>query len=141
MKYYKIIGLLACALLIISCFLPWAYYADIEKSFTGFFSEQNMYGKPGKVFVFVAICSAIFIVTNRIWAKRVFILLGAVNIAYLIKTYILFTTCYAGMCPQKQYGLYLLMASSILLMIVSVFPDMKLSDATELSENKKPEEV
>lgn len=126
MKYYKIIGVLACVLLVISCFLPWAFYADINKSFNGFFSEQNIYGKPGKVFIFIAVFSVILILLNKIWAKRALIFLSAINIAYFIKTYVLFTTCYATLCPQKEYGLYLLMASSILLMAVTIFPNVKL---------------
>jgi hypothetical protein len=134
MKYYKTIGLLACVLLVISCFLPWAYYADIDKSFSGFFSEQNIYGKPGKVFIFMAIVSAIMIVTNKVWAKRVHILISGINIAYLIKTYILFTGCYATICPQKEYGLYVLIASSVILMISSIFPDMKMSGIEETEE-------
>ncbi|MEO5650732.1 MAG: hypothetical protein ABIR03_12515 [Ginsengibacter sp.] len=133
MKYYKTIGLLACVLLVVSCFLPWAYYTDIHKSFTGFFSEQNVYGKPGKVFIFMAVVSAIMIVTNKVWAKRVHILLSAINIAYLIKTYVLFTTCYATICPQKEYGLYVLIVSSVVLMITSILPDMKILE-TETAE-------
>ena len=128
MKYYKIIGVLACILLTVSCFLPWAYYPDLGVSFNGFFSEKNLYGKPGKIFVFIAVCAATLIMLNRVWAKRVLIFLSAINIAYLIKTYILFTTCYSGTCPQKQYGLYLLITSSILLMIASLFPDVKIND-------------
>ena len=131
MKYYKIIGVLACVLLAISCFLPWAFYADINKSFNGFFSEQNIYGKPGKVFIFIAASSVILILINKVWAKRALIFLSAINIAYFIKTYVLFTTCYATLCPEKEYGLYLLMASSILLMLVTIFPNVK------LIENKK----
>ena len=134
MKYYKITGLLACTLLALSCFLPWAYYADIDKTFTGFFSQQNSYGKPGKAFIFIAVFSAILILVNRIWAKRLLLFLNAINIAYLIKTYVLFTTCYATVCPQKEYGLYLLMIASVVLMIVSVFPDMKLAETKEVKE-------
>ncbi|MEO8413469.1 MAG: hypothetical protein ABI472_07400 [Ginsengibacter sp.] len=127
MKYYKQIGWLACALLIASCFMPWAYYADINKSFTGFFSEQNTYGKPAIVFVFIAVVSAVLIYLDKIWAKRTQIFLSAVNIGYLIKTYILFTSCYNAYCPEKKFGLFLLMASSVSLLIVSLFPGTKLA--------------
>lgn len=126
MKYYKLIGFLSCLLLVISCFLPWAYYPDLHKSFTGFFSEQNMYGKPGKVFIFFAVASSILIFLNKIWAKRALIFLAALNIGYLLKTYVIFTSCYNTFCPQKQYGLYLLIISCILLMLISFFPDLKL---------------
>lgn len=134
MKYYKLTGFAACALLIISCFLPWAYYADLHKSFNGFFSEQNIYGKPGIVFVFIAICSAILIYLDKLWAKRTLIFFVALNIGYLIKTYSLFTTCYSTICPQKEYGLYLLIFSSILLAIVSFFPDTKIMESDKENE-------
>ncbi len=131
MKYYKLTGFLACLLLAISCFLPWAYYPDLHKSFTGFFSEQNMYGRPGKVFIFFAISSLILIFIDKIWAKRTLIFFAALNIGYLLKTYVIFTSCYNTYCPQKQYGLYLLILSSVVLMIVSFFPGLKLQKADE----------
>ena len=128
MKYYKVIGLLGCALLMVSCFLPWTYYADLNKTFNGFFSEQNNYGKPGKFFIFFAIASVVLIYLDRIWAKRTHLFLSALNIGYLIKTYILFTSCYNTYCPQKKIGLYLLIISSVVLMIVSIFPNLKLTN-------------
>ena len=131
MKYYKFTGLFACALLIVSCFLPWAFYADLNKSFTGFFSEQNIYGKPGKVFIFMAVCSAILFALDKVWAKRTLIFLSALNLGYLIKTYVLFTTCYSTICPQKEYGLYLLIFSCILLLVVSVLPNLKVEEDAE----------
>ncbi len=41
------LGLAACIALVVSCFLPWGHYADINQDFTGFYSYQNQYGKPG----------------------------------------------------------------------------------------------
>jgi hypothetical protein len=125
MKYYKLIGFLACLLLAVSCFLPWAYYPDLHKSFNGFFSEQNIYGKPGKVFVFFAVTSLILVFLDKVWAKRTLIFFAALNLGYLLKTYVLFTSCYSTICPQKQFGLYLLIAACAALMIVSIFPDLK----------------
>lgn len=134
MKYYKLIGFSTCVLIVISCFLPWTYYADLHTSFTGFFSEQNIYGKPGKVFIFFAVCSAILIYLDKILAKRTLIFFAALNIGYLIKTYVLFTSCYSTICPQKEYGFYLLMLGSVLLLIVSVFPNLKVEDSEEVNE-------
>ena len=128
MKYYKPLGLLASIVLIISCFLPWAYYPDLQKSFTGFFTEQNMYGKPGMVFVFFAVASVILIFINKIWAKRTLIFFAALNAGYLLKTYVIFTSCYRGYCPDKQYGIYLLIISCVTLLVVSFFPDLKVTD-------------
>lgn len=84
-----------------------------------------MYGKPGKVFVFFAVCSVTLIFIDKIWAKRTLIFLAALNIGYLLKTYVIFTSCYNTYCPQKESGLYLLILGSVVLMVVSFFPDLK----------------
>ncbi len=131
MKYYKLIGFTACVLLVVSCFLPWTYYADLNKSFTGFFTEKNQYGKPGLFFSFVAVCSVVLILIDKIWAKRVHIIFAAITIGYLIKTYIQFTSCYIGYCPEKKFGIYILIAACILMLIVALFPDIELMDEKE----------
>jgi len=128
MKSYKVIGLLASIALIVSCFLPWAYYPDLHKSFNGFFSEQNVYGKPGMVFTFFAVISVILLFINKIWAKRTLIFIAALNLGYLLKTYVIYTSCYKGYCPEKQYGIYFLIISSIVLLLISFFPDLKVND-------------
>jgi hypothetical protein len=133
MKYYKVIGILACIALVVSCFLPWAYYPDLHKSFTGFFSEQNVYGKPGTVFTFFAIISVLLLFLNKIWAKRTLIFIAALNLGYLLKTYVIYTSCYKGYCPEKQYGIYFLIVSSLALLLISFFPDLKVND-TEKAE-------
>lgn len=131
MKYSKWIGLVAAIILIISCFLPWAYYPDLDKTFNGFFSEGNVYGKPGKVFVFFAIMTIFLFLVPRVWAKRLNMLLCILILAFTIKTYILFTSCYRGICPFKKEGLYILMVSSLIILIAAVLPDMKLKERVE----------
>jgi hypothetical protein len=64
------------------------------------------------------------------------IFFSALNIGYLLKTYVIFTSCYNTYCPQKQYGLYLLILSSVVLMIVSFFPDLKLEIKDEGSSQE-----
>ncbi len=137
MKFYKQIGCIACLLLVISCFLPWAYYPDLHESFNGFYSEHDLYGKPGKLFIFFAICAVLLIFIDKIWAKRTLIFIAAFNLGYLIRTYILFTTCYHAFCPQKQYGIFLLILSSMVLMVVSFFPDLVVK---EDGASQKPHE-
>lgn len=137
MKYYKQIGFLACLLLVISCFLPWAYYTDLHTSFNGFYSEQSIYGKPGKVFIFFAVCLGVLLIIDKVWAKRTSIFIAAFNLGYLIKTYVLFTSCYNTFCPQKEYGLYLLILSCIVLMMVSIFPDLKIEDNNDEKDDNQ----
>ena len=133
MKHYKWIGSCFSALLIASCLMPWTYYKDLNKNFTGFFSEQNIYGKPAVFFIFFAIASIVMIHIDKVWAKRAHIFLAALNLGYLIKTYILFTACYNAYCPEKKTGLYLLVLSSAVLMIISVFPNTKVENIRDES--------
>ena len=132
MKYYKQIGIISSIVLVFSCFLPWVFYADLNTYFTGFFSEKNIYGKPGMFFTFIGLASIVLIYLNKVWAKRTHIFLCALNIGYLIKTYILYTSCYNAYCPEKKPAIYLLIVSCLMLFISSIFPDTKL-DESELS--------
>src|ERR1700759_2463421 len=123
MKYSQQLGIFASILLLCSGFLHWAWYPDLQKYFTGFFSENNMYGKPGKVFFFFAIPAILLFLTPRIWAKRVNIFLCAISMAYAIKSFILFSNCYRGICPEKQIGLWLMLISALLMLIFTFFPN------------------
>src|SRR5690606_960231 len=42
MKYSQWIGVAASLLLVAACFLPWTWHPDLNKEFTGFFSENNV---------------------------------------------------------------------------------------------------
>jgi hypothetical protein len=128
MKYVNVVGILACCLLIMACYLPWTYYPDLGENFTGFFSEGNAYGKPGAVFLTLSLLAIVFFVLPRLWAKRINILIGALIVAYSIKTYILFTSCYRGDCPVKRLGIFLVLVLPILILIATVLPDLKLKE-------------
>jgi hypothetical protein len=94
MKYSQWIGILAAITLVIACFIPWTYHPDVQKNFTGFFSENNQYGKPGKFFVVLAAIASVFFLIPRVWAKRWNLLFTAIIVAYSIKCFIMYTGCY-----------------------------------------------
>ncbi len=125
-KSLKWIGITACVVLIIACFLPWTYYADINKTFTGLFSEKNAYGKPGKFLVFFAVVSIALILLPKIWAKRLHLFFAALTFGYAIKTYILFTSCYNAYCPDKKFGIYLMMGCCVIILVAAIFPSLTL---------------
>jgi O-antigen ligase len=132
-KYIKWIGLVAAATIAISCFLPWTFHGDINKVFTGFFSENNNYGKPGKYLLVFAILIAAGYITSRVWAKRIILFLAAINFAYALKTFLLFSSCYRGYCPEKKLGLWLMIICASIMLIAAVFPDMKIRKGEEVS--------
>ena len=126
------IGLLACILLVVSCFLPWMYYADphiateAQRTFTGFSTYQNQYGKPGKLLLLIAIIIFVFMLLPKIWAKRANLFIAALGVGYAVKTYVLFTSCYNAYCPDKKAGIFIMMLSMIILLIAALFPDLAL---------------
>ena len=81
MKYSQWLGIGAALLVIAACFMPWAFFPDLQKDFTGFFSEQNRYGRPGKVLVAFSVLQIVFFLIPKIWAKRANIFLGAITFA------------------------------------------------------------
>jgi len=128
-KVLKIAGIVACITLVASCFIPWAHYADLNQTFTGFYSYNNQYGKPGKFLSLIAVIVLAFILLPKIWAKRSNIFIAALGVGYAVKTYILFTSCYNAYCPEKKIGIFLMLVSSVVMLLSAIFPDMKLAPA------------
>jgi len=131
------LGIVAAITLIISCFLPWAYYPDLKDTFTGFYSYQNQYGKPGKMIVVISAIVLLFILLPKIWAKRVNLFLAALGLGYAIKSYILYSGCYNTYCPQKQAGIYVMIFSAIILLITTAFPQLKIQKRVVVVEAVK----
>ncbi len=127
-KYLHWLGIAACITLIISCFLPWVYYADLNQTFTGFYSYKNEYGKPGKFLIFFGALTLTCMLLPKVWAKRTGLFIGALALAYALKTYILFGSCYNNYCPQKLFSLYLMVGCTVVMLISSGFPNLKLTD-------------
>jgi hypothetical protein len=128
MKYSQWIGIAASILLVIAGFLPWTYHPDLNKNFTGFFTENNVYGKPGYVFVVMSIITIVFFAIQRIWAKRWNMFICALVLSYAIKSFIMYSGCYRGICPDKLAGLWIMLASAVIMMIMALFPDVKLKE-------------
>ncbi len=128
------LGIAACITLVIACFLPWAYYADsniaseAQRTFTGFYSYKANYGKPGKFLIFFASIIFLLILLPKVWAKRVNLFLSAFVLAYAIKSYILFTSCYNAYCPEKRVGIFVMLFSAIVILIACIFPNMKMEE-------------
>jgi hypothetical protein len=141
LKFLHWLGIIACFSLVISCFLPWAYYADshilneADRTFTGFYSYQNNYGKPGKMLVLTASISLILILLPKIWAKRTNLFVCALGVGYAIKSYILFVSCYNAYCPEKRIGIYLMLVATILMLICSAFPSLTLKTFKKIDQD------
>lgn len=125
-KILQQIGLVACIALVVSCFMPWTYHADLNESFTGFYSHDNHYGKPGMFLTVIGIAAFVFMYLPKVWAKRTNLFVCALGVGYAIKSFILFTSCYNAYCPEKKAGIYIMMTAVVIMLVASVFPDLKM---------------
>ncbi len=126
MKYSQWLGIAASLLLVAACFLPWTWHPDLNKNFTGFFSENNVYGRPGRVFIVLAFFSILFFAIPRVWAKRWNFLVQALTSAFAIKSFVMYTGCYRGICPTKQPGIWLMLIAAVIMLVMAVVPDITL---------------
>lgn len=131
MKNSQWLGIGAALLVIAACFMPWAYFPDLREEFTGFFSEQNRYGRPGKVLIFFCGVEIIFFLIPRVWAKRANIFVSAVCFAWGIKSYILYSGCYRGTCPERRVGIFLVLGGSLIALVASLLPDLPVKEETD----------
>ncbi len=122
MKYSQWIGLGATLALCIACFFPWTFYPDLNTYFTGFFSYGNIYGRPGKFFLVMGGIAIIFFALNKIWAKRANLLVCALIMAYALRIFFVYTSCYRGICPHKEVGIYIVLIAPIIMLVMAFLP-------------------
>jgi hypothetical protein len=137
MKYSQLVGILAAIILSLSGFMNWTWYPDLQKYFTGFVSENNMYGKPGKVFLILAAIAIVFFIIPKIWAKRWNLFVCAFTLAFAIKSFILFSGCYRGVCPERQPGLWIMISAAALMMLAALLPDISVNRKQVIPETSK----
>ena len=138
MKYSQWIGIVAVLVVIAACFMPWAWYPDLQKDFTGFFTEQNRYGRPGKVLIFLSVPEIVFFLIPRIWAKRTNIFFAAIAIAWAFKSFWLYTSCYRGTCPSARVGLYLVLGGTIIAMLATLTPNIPVKQSEPQGQADEP---
>lgn len=120
MKWQRWLGLSACIVLIISCIMHWTWYPDIKEYFSGFYSKNNYYGRPGILLSFFSTTGILFYWLKKSWSDRLNMIFAAILAAYAITSFLRFTSGYDGFVPEKQPGVYLMIVSAIIHLIMAV---------------------
>ena len=131
MKYAPYTGMAAALLLILCCFFPLAYFPDLQENFTGFYSRQNAYGKPGIALLFLGLLTIVFFGIPTLWAKRTNHFLGVLVFTYALKTFILFSKCYYSLCPQIKPALIGIIIFSAVILVSSLLSKARMNKETE----------
>ena len=122
----KWLGLLATIALIVSCFYPWVFIEQGNIVVSGINADGTTYGKPGYFHFLMSAFYLSFYFTPRIWAKRMNLLIGALNLGWAIRNYFIISACAFGECPQKKWALYVTLISSIFMLVAALFPQTRL---------------
>ncbi|MFI5187231.1 MAG: hypothetical protein ACHQF0_10930 [Chitinophagales bacterium] len=125
----KWIGLFATIALVIACFFPWVFIESKNITVTGIESAGTSFGKPGYFHFFLAAFYVVFNFIPRIWAKRVNLLITALNIGWAARNYFLISACAAGECPEKKSALYIVSISSFVMLIAALTPKIRLKES------------
>ncbi|MBL0154093.1 MAG: hypothetical protein IPP93_11630 [Chitinophagaceae bacterium] len=126
MRYSKWLGLAAAVLLIVSCFSPWVIIESRQITVSGVDTAGTNFGKPAYFHFFITFFYVICVMVPRIWAKRLNLVVAALNMGWALRNFILIPACQAGDCPLKQSGLWMVELASLFMLLAAVFPDMKL---------------
>jgi len=125
MRWMKWLGVASAIILIIACFLPWVSIS-FNYTVSGTKAENINLGKPGYLHFLFIFFFLVFTLIPKVWAKRANLLVAALNMAWAIRNYFVFTACHGGECPEKQAGIYLIIPVSVLMLLSALFPDLKL---------------
>ncbi|HEY2727029.1 MAG TPA: hypothetical protein VGI61_07645 [Parafilimonas sp.] len=126
MKYSQLFGITAVIILAAICYLPWSFIGEKNIIITGMSAPGTMFGKTGLMHFVLGVPLIVFFIVSKIWVKRINVFIGAINLAWSIRNYILLTTCFMGECPKIKIGLILSMALSTFILIMTFFPKIKM---------------
>ncbi len=128
MKYAQLIGIIAAAAIIGICYLPWSYIASQQITITGLSAAGTDFGRPGMMNIYLCSACILLFIIPKIWAKRTNIFIAGINMAWSFRNFLVLSTCLAGECPEKLYGLWLLQAASAVVLLATFFPKIKLPE-------------
>ncbi|MBS1610215.1 MAG: hypothetical protein JSS70_15945 [Bacteroidetes bacterium] len=126
MRWMKWIGILSALLLVVSCFTPWVFIASKNITVSGVDATGTNFGKPGYFHFIMAGIYILFTLVPKVWTQRSNLLICAFNIGWAVRNFIIIPTCQMGDCPEKKSGLYFTLLASILMLVASLFPDIKI---------------
>jgi hypothetical protein len=124
MKLMKWMGAFSAVMLVIACFCTWVFIPSRDIVVSGIRSEGTNFGKPA-YFHFLMVALYLFLHFKKtLWAKRLNLVVPALNMAWAIRNYLMVTMCRGGECPEIRVSIWLVVASSLLMLLAALFPDM-----------------
>lgn len=128
MKYSQLLGALFAATVIFSCFVHWSYIPSLGTYITGMDTTGTRFGMPGILHIAFSLIAILMFGISRVWSKRTNIFIGAINLAWCLKNFMLVSMCSAGDCQEKKWGIYLLLVASAGMMLMTLLPKIQVKE-------------
>lgn len=117
--------LLAVAVLVISCYLPWMTVESKGLTITGMDTTGTTFRQPGYFHFIWAGAYLVFLLIPKVWARRTAVGMAAFNIAWAVRNFLLIPVCQMGECPVRKEGLYFLLIASLGMFIAPLFGESR----------------
>jgi hypothetical protein len=122
MQSIRWLSVLTAAMIITACFFTWVSVEEKNFFVGGFYSSiNNRFGEPGILHVTFCAIYILLLLLNKIWSIRTAFFVGAFNIAWAIRNFVVISACNGGVCPEKHTALYTILIGSVLLMVFTSF--------------------
>ena len=131
MKYSQQIGAVLALLIIINCFFPWSYIPSLDITITGMNTTGTHFGKPGILHIAFSCIAFILFLIPRVWSKRTNIFICAINLAWGLKNFMLYSMCPAGDCQEKRFGIYLLLLFCFIMIVMALLPKIAVKEKSQ----------
>jgi len=83
-----------------------------------------MYGRPGMFIISVTAIAFILFAFHKRWAQRANWVLCTILVAYCVRSFFIFASCYAGICPVKQPALYAVLFLPLIMLVMAILPQV-----------------
>lgn len=93
---------------------------------TGMNTAGTGFGKPGIIHLALSTIFLLCLLLDKTWSKRLNILVVAINTAWALRNMIIIPACHMGSCPEKYFGLYLVILSATLMLLAALLVDAPL---------------
>lgn len=117
MQVMRWVGILAAIILVIACFFPWVTIESKNILVSGVEADGTNYGKPGYFHLFIIAFYLPFMLINKVWGRRVSVVLCALNLGWAIRNFFILTSCQGGECPVKHNAIYVVVVAAILMLV------------------------
>lgn len=125
MSRFVWLGLLATIIVFIACFYPWVTIPSKNIIISGVDSGETAFGKPGYLNFILGGMYAIFLIIQKDWARKVAMFAAGFNIAWSVRNFLIISTCHAGICPERQPALYVVLIASVVMFLALMFVKTK----------------